>query len=156
MVGSEHRAPVLVHVLRGVSPEVGNILLRDWFSICEAIGEYRHDLREEFVRCGFVTDTEEKLDLPATIYRAGWADDDPETGLSWTLDLDFAKKFCKGLTSIRAQFLGYYRHDSEAYIWQGRCDEALGFLQTREESEVIPAKVYDVEPILKLVTIPKE
>jgi hypothetical protein len=150
MAGSENRAPVLLGALQQVSPEVGNELLRDWFSVTEAIGPLRHELREQFVRCGYVTDTDETLKLPVVIYRAGWEDDEPETGLSWTTDLDFAKKFCRMLTGMRARFLGYYREDGDAVIWQGICVSALGYLNGREEHEVIPAEVVEVQPILRL------
>ena len=152
LAGSEHRTPVLLWGLQQVNERSGRVLLREWFSLCEAIGEHAPALRREFLRCGYVTDTKKELELPATIYRAGWADTDPLLGLSWTTDLDFAKKFAKMLFSIRGQFLGLYRPDTEAYIWEATCDEALAYFQGRQESEVVPAEVIDCLPILSLRT----
>jgi hypothetical protein len=156
MIGSENRAPVLLWGLNQVGPEEGNELLRDWFSVTEAIGEYADALREQFIRCGYVTDTEEKLDLPATIYRAQWDGTDPHRGLSWTTDLEFAKKFARMMFSIRGQFLGLHRPDTDALIWIAQCEKALAYFQDRQESEVVPAEVINPEPILMLQANPTE
>lgn len=152
MAGSERRAPVLVRALQATpDPEGKQALLRDWFSVCEAIGAERIPLRREFERAGFTTDAPDEVpDFPVMIYRAAWEDDDPETALSWTTDLAFAERFCKGLLSIRAMFLGYYRVDVDAFIWAGICKKPLAFFNGRGESEVIPARVLEVQAIAKL------
>lgn len=154
MAGSENRTPILLWGLNQVSPRSGNKLLREWFSLCEAIGEYADPLRAQFVRCGFVTDTKEKLDLPATIYRAQWDGCDPETGLSWTTDLEFAKKFARMMFSIRGKFLGLHQPETDALIWIAQCEEALAYFQGRDEHEVVPAEVINPEPILMLPHAP--
>lgn len=150
MAGSENRTPVLLWGLNQVNARSGNKLLREWFSLCEAIGEYADPLREHFIRCGYVTDTKEELALPATIFRAGWEGTDPEKGLSWTTDLEFAKKFARMMFSVRGQFLGLYRPNTDALIWVAQCEQALAYFQGREEHEVIPAEVLGAEPILML------
>jgi hypothetical protein len=150
MAGSESRTPVLLWGLNQVGPKEGNELLREWFSLCEAIGEYAPALREHFIRCGYVTDTPEKPDIPGTIYRAQWDGGDPEAGLSWTTDLEFAKKFARMMFSIRGRFLGLYQPDCDALIWEATCEEALAYFQGRDEHEVIPAKFIDPMPILSL------
>lgn len=150
MAGSENRAPVLLWGLDQVNARSGNKLLRDWFSLTEAIGDYAGPLRDHFMRCGFVTDTKEELALPATIFRAGWEDSDPYLGLSWTTDLEFAKKFARMMFSMRGKFLGLHRPNMDALIWVAQCDEALAYFQGRQEHEVIPAEVLGPEPILML------
>jgi hypothetical protein len=126
-------------------------MLAEWFNLCDALAPWRDDLREQFERVGFVTDTDDALVLPATVYRAAWEDDDVENALSWTLDLAIAELFCKGLTSPRAWFLGIKRDDVEAYIWQATCLEAFGYLDSREEQEVIAKTLTNITPIAKLV-----
>lgn len=152
LVGSEHRAAALVAALHATPTPAGkNELLREWFNACDAIGPYAEPLREEFLSAGFVTDADELPKLPATVWRACWDDSDPEQGLSWTLDRAFAEKFARSLTSIRAQFLGYYRTDARPVIWRARCPEALGYLNSRSEREIIPARLTHVRLVAILV-----
>lgn len=150
MAGSENRTPILLWGLNQVSPRSGNKLLREWFSLCEAIGEYAPMLREQFIRCGYVTDTKERPEFPVTIYRAQWDGADPAAGLSWTTDLEFAKKFARMMFSMRGRFLGLYRPDTDALIWEATCFDALAYFQGRDEHEVIPKEVIACFPILSL------
>lgn len=148
LVGSERRAPVLLEEVRFASIEDARTLLAEWFNCCDAMADQADALREQFVRCGFVTDTDEKLVLPAIVYRAGWESDDPAKGLSWTKDLAFAERFCRGLFGPRAWFLGLRRDGERAVVWEAVCTEALGYLTGREESEVIPAKLERIQPLM--------
>jgi hypothetical protein len=153
LVGSEHRAGVLVDELRRTpSKPSARKMMREWFNICDALAPWRDELRGEFERIGFVTDTKEPLELPVTVYRAAWEDDDVEHALSWTLDREIAERFCKGLVSPRAWFLGIKRDDVDAYIYEGTCVEAFGYLTSRGEAEVIARTVENIRPIAQLVT----
>lgn len=152
LVGSEDRAAVLVEALQTTeSKKTKRKLLREWFNLCDALAPWRHELREQFELAGFVTDNHIRPKAPVLVYRAAWEDDDVETSLSWTTDRAIAERFCMGLVSPRARFLGIYRDDVEAYIWQGICTEMLGYLMGRDESEVIAKTVIDIQPIATLV-----
>lgn len=155
-VDSQNRAAVLLDVVRQADEETGRDLLAHWFNNCDALAPWTDGLRAEFERVGFVTDADEDddpLELPATVYRGSWEDDDHDTALSWTLDQKVAKSFCLGLVSLRSRIiLGMYREGVDAYVWQGTCTEAYGYLLGRSEHEVIAKTVIDVFPIGKLVT----
>lgn len=154
MVPSERRAEVLVEAVRASSKRQGRELLRDWFYLCDALAPWRHELREQFERVGYVSDTAARPTMPATVYRAAWEDDATEEALSWTLDRAVAERFCRYLTGIRAKLvLGIYRDDVDAMIFQGTALGALGYITGRQEAELIPTKVVDIHPIAKLVTV---
>lgn len=152
MAGSEIRAPVLVRALQATpEPEGKRRLLSDWFNVCEAIAPCREELRAEMELAGFFSDDGgAPPEVPVTIYRAAWEDDEAERALSWTTDRSVAERFCRGLVSLRAMFLGIYRDDVEAYIWRATCTEMYGYLKGRDESEVIAKTLEDVEPIAAL------
>jgi len=153
LVGSENRAAVLVDELRATPHKPSaRKLLREWFNVCDALAPYRHDLREQFERVGFVTDTTESLVLPATVYRAAWPDDASSEALSWTLDREIAEMFARLLVSPRAWFLGIKRDDCDPHIFQGFCTEAYGYLTSRGESEVIAKTVEAIQPIAILTS----
>ena len=152
IVGSEDRAPVLVAALdatRGKKEK--ETLLREWFYVCEAIAPQRHDLRRHFADVGWVTDSENPPEFPVTVYRAAWEDDDVATSLSWTMSREFAERFARGLTSMRAKFLGYYRDDVVPYIWQATCLTAFAYFDGRDEQEVVPETLDEIVPIAMLV-----
>lgn len=153
MAGSETRAPVLVQVLRETpDPEAKRKLLADWLNVCEAYSPWREDLREQMELAGFFTDLEEGAppEVPVTVYRAAWEDDEAERALSWTTERSVAEFFCRHHTSFRAMFLGIYRDDVDIYIWQATCTEMHGYLTGRAESEVIAKTLENVEPIAAL------
>lgn len=154
LVGSENRAAVLAEIANEASPAYGRKLLAEWFNMCDALAPWTAELRSAFERCGYVTDTDERLELPVVVYRAAWEDDDTASALSWTTDLEFAKRFCKGLTSMRARFLGIYRDDVDAFIYEANCTRAYGYLTSRGESEVIAAEVEDIHAVAQLVAVP--
>jgi hypothetical protein len=153
LVGSESRAAVLVEELRATPHKPSaRKLLREWFNVCDALAPYRLDLREQFERVGYVTDSTDSLVLPATVYRAAWPDDATDEALSWTLDRETAEMFARLLVSPRAWFLGIKRDDCEPHIFQGLCTEAFGYITSRGESEVIAKTVLDIEPIAILTS----
>lgn len=152
IVGSENRAEVLVAECVAAKVPSARRLLRDWFPSSEALWPWRFELREQFERVGYVTDTKEELEFPLTIWRAAYADDDIDNALSWTTSRETADFFARHHTSIRAQFLGLYRDDMPMLIWRATCDEALAYFTNRGESEVVPVEVYDVEAVAELVT----
>jgi hypothetical protein len=156
MAGSERRAEVLVRVLAEVTPEEGNELLGYWFNMCDALAPWAAELRREFLRCGFVTDTEDKLFLPVTVYRGAWEDDDTASALSWTTDLETAQKFCRIMVGPRGWFLGLNRTDSTPTVFRGICVKALGYLNEREEHEVIADQVIEIEAIQQLRPAPDQ
>lgn len=150
MADSQNRADVLVEILGRADADSARELLTKWFNLCDAIGEHSKFLADQFDRVGFVTNLEEGQEIPTfpcTIYRAGWEDSDPETGLSWTTDLEFATKFAKGLFGMRAWFLGIRREGVRAVVWQATCESARAYLTSRGESEVIPGSFKDIEVI---------
>lgn len=153
LVGSEDSAAVLVDALQTTeSKKTKRKLLSEWFNCCDALGSHRHELREQFLLAGFVTDTAAAPpETPVHVYRAAWEDDDIYTALSWTTERSVAERFCRGLTSPRAMFLGIYRQDVEAYVWQATCVQMLGYLEGRGEYEVIAGEVDNAEPIAVLV-----
>jgi hypothetical protein len=154
LVGSERRAPLLVDILQTTESKVSKRqLLRDWFSSCDALAPWRHDLAEQFDIAGYVTDAKksEQPALPVTVYRGAWEDDDVETALSWTTDLERAEWFARYLTSVRAMFLGIHRTDVSPVVFQGTCTEAYGYLTGRGEHEVVAKTVEDIEAISMLV-----
>lgn len=152
MAGSERRAPVLVDVLRETeSDDEARELLRDWFNMSEAISPWTAELREQFERVGYVTDDEDfELELPVTVYRAAYEDDDVESALSWTTSLETAHFFARHHTSIRAAFLGLYRDDVDMVIWRDTMHEAHAYFNGRGEHEVVPRRITDIEAIQKL------
>lgn len=150
LCASETRAGVLVEMAQKATVPQARKLLREWFNACDALAPWRDELREQFVRVGFVTDTKKKLTLPVTVYRAAWEDDDVARSLSWTTERAVAERFCRGLVSMRARFLGIYRDDIDPVIWQATCHKALGYFTSRDESEVIPAVLTGIEPIARL------
>lgn len=160
MVGSEDRAPVLVEALQATPDPAGKQeLLRDWFNSCEAIAPVREELRAELELSGFFTDAEDDRECPQppfVVYRAAWEDDEAELALSWTTDHKVAERFCKGLVSLRAMFLGIYREDVDAYVWRGVCHAMYGYLTGRGESEVIAKTISGVHAISVLVREGKE
>jgi hypothetical protein len=152
MADSQNRAPVLVAALdaaRGKKAKAD--LLREWFNCCDALAHERHTLRIFFAQVGWVTDSDEVPEFPVTVYRAGWEDDDVDTALSWTTDKEVAERFARGLSSMRAQFLGIYREGVVPYIWQATCESAFAYFNSRDEKEVVPEILSDVEPIAMLV-----
>lgn len=152
MADSQNRAPVLVAALNATRGKKARAdLLRDWFNCCDALAPERHDLRRHFHEVGWVTDSDDVPEFPATVYRAAWEDDDVDTALSWTTDRAVAERFAHGLGSIRAKFLGIYRDDVTPYIWQATCESAYAYFNGREEHEVVPEILTDVEPIAMLV-----
>lgn len=154
MAGSEIRAPVLAQALRATrGKKAKRQLLADWFNVCEALAPAREELRVQMELAGFFTDHDgAPPELPVTVYRAAWEDDEAELALSWTTDLAVAERFCKGLVSLRAMFLGIYRDDVDAYVWRATCTEMYGYLTGRDEHEVIAKTLEDVEPIASLIT----
>lgn len=153
LVGSENRAAVLVDVLRSTPSKVSKRkLAAEWFNVCEAIAPWVEDLRDEFEGIGFITDAKksEIPDLPVTVYRAAYADDDIENALSWTTSKETAEFFARHHTSLRARFLGLYRDDAEMRIFEGTATEAYGYLTGRGEAEVIAKTVEGIEAIAAL------
>jgi len=151
LVGSEARARVLVDELRRTpSKPSARRLLREWFNLCDALEPWSDDLREQFERVGFVTDAKDRLELPATVWRAAWSDNDVARALSWTADVDTAERFARYLTSHRAWWLGIKRDDAEPWIWKGECTEAYGYLTSRNEDEVIAKTVVNIIPVAAL------
>lgn len=153
LVGSENRGGVLVECLQASSIPSARKLLREWFNSCEAIAPYAADLRTQFERVGYVTDNDEKLEFPLTVYRAAYADDDIDFALSWTTRRETAEFFARHHTSMRARFLGLYRDDVDMLIWQGTCLSALGYLTGRNEFEVIPDEIEEIYVIAELVAV---
>lgn len=157
LCGSHERAGVLVAELqRTPSKPTARRLLRDWFNLCDAMAPWRDELLEQFRRVGFVTDTEDELQYPVTIYRAAWADEDPRRGLSWTLDRSEAEAFARRMTSARWRIVfGIERDDVDPVVWQAECFHALGYITGRNESEVIPDPdaLVGVEVISVLVSV---
>ena len=144
LVGSENRAEVLVELLQQTpSKKTARKLLRDWFNVCEALAPWTADFREQFERVGYVSDSEEKLDFPITVYRAAYEDDDIDNALSWTTSRATAEFFARHHTSFRAQFLGLYRDDVDMLIWQGTAHSALAYFTGRDEHEIVPGEVTD-------------
>jgi len=155
IVDSGQRAGVLLDACRSASVDEARALLAHWFNICDALAPWRDGLLEQFQRCGYVTDTDASLDLPVTVYRAAWADDDPRLGLSWTTEMDDAQRFARILTGPRAWFLGIRRDDVDPVIWTATCHAAYGYIVGRNENEVIPAELTDITVASVLVTVPK-
>jgi len=156
---SQHRAAVLVHELqRTPSKPSARKMLREWFNLCDALAPYVDDLREQFKRVGYVTDDPKtKLTFPVTVYRGAWDDDEAERALSWTLDRSVAEKFCRMMTGLRWTLVfGISRPDHDPVVWQATCWDALGYFNDREEREVIPSVLTDVQPIARLVTVKEE
>jgi hypothetical protein len=158
LADSQNRAAVLVKALEQTkSKKAARELLNHWFNLCDALAPWKDQLRAQFDRVGWVTDADEEVDYPVTIYRAGWADDDVEGALSWTTDLEVAKRFAQGLYGLRSRLiLGTYREDVEAMIWQATCWDAYAYFDGRSEKEVVPKLLTDIEPILELQRVPKE
>lgn len=155
LCGSESRAGVLVEAVRETPHKpTARKLLADWFNVCDALAPWRDALREQFERVGFVTDADDPLNLPATVYRAAWPDDVLDRALSWTLDREIAEMFARQLISPRGWFLGLKRDDCDPHIYQGVVTEAFGYLTSRGESEVIAKTVIAIEPIAVLVRQP--
>ena len=158
LVGSEDRAAVLVDALKTTPSKASRRkLARKWFNSCDAIGPYRHALREQFEGIGFFTDAA-KADVPefpVTVYRGAWSDDDVAWALSWTTDREKAEWFARYLTSPRAWFLGIKRDEDGVLptVFQGTCIEAFGYLTDRDEHEVIAKTVVDIRPIAELVKV---
>lgn len=156
LVGSEHRAAVLAEVVRDTPHRpTARRLLRDWFNVCDALAPWADELRTEFERLGYVTDTHERLTLPCIVYRAAWPDDDAARALSWTTERDDAERFARILVGPRAWFLGIKRDDVDPHIFRGICTEAYGYLTSRDEHEVIAKTVREVEPIAVLARQPR-
>lgn len=157
LVGSEDRARVLVAALDGVpSRKAKAALLREWFNLCDAQAPYRVELWDAFAAVGWVTDVEDDAllpEFPVTVYRAAWEDDEIEDALSWTTSREVAERFARGLTSMRARFLGIYRDDVEPWIWQATAESAYAYFNDRGEHEVVPQVLTDVEPIAVLRTV---
>lgn len=154
MAGSENRAPVLVAALDAARTKKEKAeLLREWFNLCDALAPQRHDLRRHFKAVGWVTDADEHPDFPVTVYRAAWEDDDVETALSWTTSREKAEWFARYLTGPRAWFLGIRRDDEDVvpYIWQATCESAFAYFNGRDEHEVVPEILSDIEPIAMLL-----
>jgi hypothetical protein len=153
-VGSEARAEVLAREAAELPAKEAAELLADWFNVCDALAPARFDLRRQFERCEFVGDYAAAPELPVTVYRAAWDDDDAATALSWTTDREVAERFCRGLTGLRAMFLGIWRDDATPTIFEGLCTEAYGYLTSRDEHEVIAKTVVGIRPIAELITEP--
>jgi hypothetical protein len=159
LTGSEDRAAVLVRALRASSDDQARELMAHWFNLLDAMHDHVGDLREQFERLGFVTDDlDGKMpDLPVTVYRAQWGNDPvPVAALSWTARRDVAERFARYLTGPRAWFLGIKRDDDEPWIWQATCHEAYGWFISRDEEEIAPKRLTDLQPISKLITVPPE
>ena len=157
LVGSEDRAAVLADELqRTPHKPSARKLAREWFNLCDAIGPYATALRTEFFRIGFFTDSDTVPDLPVVVYRAAYEDDDIANALSWTTDRAVAEKFARMFMGPRGWFLGLKRTDTPMLIWRGVCTEAYGYLDDRQEREVIAKTVVEVEAVAKLVSVPKE
>jgi len=155
MVPSERRAEVLARLCAESDVDEARELLAGHFNICDALAPWATELRAQFERVEFVTDEESTVPaLPVIVYRAAWEDDNVDNALSWTTDLEFAKRFCKGLTGPRAKLiLNTYRDDVDAVIFQGICVKAFGWLNSREESEIVADEVVEIMPILRLETV---
>lgn len=154
-VGSEARAQVLAQEAAKASPAQARKLLAEWFNLCDALEPWADQLRAQFERVGFVSDSDTPAPKPPlVVYRAAWNDGDPVKALSWTGSLDRAKWFAKYLTGVRAQWLGMKRTDGQVLVYRGLCTEMFGYLTSRGEEEVIAKSVIDIEPILALVTVP--
>lgn len=154
LTGSESRAGVLAEICLEASPKYARELLAHWFNLCDALAPSHEPLRAACERAGYFSDTAERPPMPCTVYRAAWEDDDIEGALSWTLDYAAAEKFCKYLTSPRAWWLGMKREDATAMIFRGTCTRAYGYLTSRDEAEVIAARVERIVPIAHLVSVP--
>jgi hypothetical protein len=156
MVGSEGRAGVLLDVVRAAEPDVGNALLAYWFTICDALKPWAAGLREEFRRCGYVTDDKRRKQFKRTrqVYRGGWHDDAEETAISWTTSRETAEFFCRYLTGPRSWFLGIRRDDSIPVVFTGTVepDQCLARFNGREEKEVIVGRIDDREILSGLMT----
>jgi hypothetical protein len=158
LVGSENRAQVLVDILDHTD-DAGEArdLLAEWFNVCDALAPYRHDLRRHLERVHAAGLTiGGPADTPCVVFRGAWEDDDAASALSWTTSLDVAQRFARGLTGMRAQFLGIRREGVNALVFRGVCLDAYGALDDREEQEVVARTVRSVEPIQKLVTQPRD
>lgn len=155
MAGSETRGGVLVAALKDTpEPEGKNALLREWFSVCESLRPYLGELREEARIAGYFTDTpDEKVEAPVTVYRGAWADDDVWSAISWSLKRETAEFFCRMISGPRGWFLGMARDDVEPHVFQATATEVLGYLNGRDEAEVIVGAVKDVAPISALRTV---
>lgn len=156
-VGSETRGHVLVQEMREATPSQARQLAAEWFNICDALEPWVEELREQLERVHqaglWVTDgTDPKLELPVVVYRAAW-EGDQSRALSWTTKLEKAEWFARYLTGPRAWWLGIKREEEGPFIYQGLCTEAYGFLDNRDEAEVIAKTVLDIEPIKQLVTV---
>lgn len=156
MADSQTRAAALVEICQGETVENARALLAHWFNICDAVRPWLPALREQFERCAPVTDDpvrmRKELKLPCVVYRGAWHDDDTAAALSWTLDREDAEKFCRIISGPRGWFLGMKRDDARATVFRGVCVEAYGYLTGRDESEVIAARVEEIEPISALMS----
>ena len=159
MAGSENRAPVLLAALLSTpEPEGKRALLTGWFSVCEALRPWAVELREQARLAGYFTDAPDEpvIEAPVTVYRGAWEDDDTSIAISWTLKRETAEFFCRMISGPRGAFLGMHREDVVPHVYQATATEVLGYLNGRDEAEVVVGGVEDVEPIAALVTVPKE
>lgn len=153
---SHHRAAVLVEALGHCTSKAARThLLREWFNACDALAPQREQLRAHLGQTDFFTDeagAATPLQLPVTVYRGAWHDDEVEAALSWTTDLTFAERFCCSLVGPRARYvLGIYREDATPTVFRATCLEAYAFLNSRGESEVVAKRLTAIEAISELV-----
>lgn len=155
MTDSHYRGAQLLWQLQHEPDDiVAADLLAEWWNMCDAFKPQAAGLREQLLRVGFVTDDPEvpPPDLPVTVYRGAWDDDDPATALSWTLSREIAENFAHGLVGMRAKLIyGIDRPDNDPVIWQATCTSMLGWITGRGEQEVIVGEVSDVTAIAKLI-----
>lgn len=155
MTDSHFRGPALLVELQNEPDDVlAADLLAEWWNMCDAFKPSAAGLREQLLRVGFVTDDSDvpPPDLPVTVYRGAWDDDDPATALSWTLSREIAENFAHGLVGMRAKLIyGIDRPDNDPVIWQATCTSMLGWITGRGEQEVIVGEVSDVMPIAHLI-----
>ena len=159
MAGSETRGGVLVAALKDTpDPYDKRELLSHWFSVCESLRPYLGELREQARLAGYFTDSPDEpvVKAPVVVFRGAWADDDVWSAISWTLKRETAEFFCRMISGPRGWFLGMARDDVEPHVFQATATEVLGYLNGREEHEVIVGAVKDVAPISALRKVPKE
>lgn len=159
MAGSETRGGVLVAALKATPDPIDKRqLLAEWFSVCESLRPYLDELREQARLAGYFTDSpdEPEITAPVVVYRGAWEDDDTERAISWTLKRETAEFFCRMISGPRGAFLGMHRADAEPHVFRGLATEVLGYLNGREEHEVIVGAIRNVEAISALRTVKKE
>jgi hypothetical protein len=124
-------------------------ILREHWTRCDAPGDATEALLALFQRAGYVSDTDRTLTGELAIYR-GTFGDDPNRGLSWTLEESKAQWFAfRGARGVP-------RDRSMQTVWRATVDASaiLGYFVEREEAEAIvaPQTLEDV----RLVQTPVE